>query len=513
MTHRFQAVKGTRDILPPESALWNRVEQTARRVFATYNFQEIRLPLFEETELFARSVGADTDIVAKEMYTFVDRPAELVAPRNIKEIGFYAHAAEQMLKASEIPNNESNREAIQGIREALVKAQERRLKLAAKGHANPEEIDAYANGFLVALYYAQSAQLGQKVTLRPEATASVVRAYIQHGLHTRPGLTKLYYIGPMFRRERPQKGRYRQFYQIGAEVLGSSDHPALDAEIIEMLLVFLDRCGLREYTLYVNSIGCSDCRPKYIERLRGELQKVKDQLGADSRRRIETNPLRVLDSKLPEEQLIIEKLPSILDHLCDACREHFQKFQQELKDRSLAYEINKRLVRGLDYYIRTTFEVTAPGLGAQNAICGGGRYDGLVELLGGPPTKGMGFALGTDRLLLALRQVEESGGKVRLDVFMVWLGASALRAARTLARRLREQGISTELLYEETKLKKALGLADKSSARYAVLIGEDELAQNKFTLRDMRSGQQRAMSESELLQELAVSAGASAAEE
>lgn len=428
MTHRFQAVKGTRDILPPESALWNRVEQTARRVFATYNFQEIRLPLFEETELFARSVGADTDIVSKEMYSFEDRDA-------------------------------------------------------------------------------------RSLSLRPEATASVVRAYIQHGLHTRPGLTKLYYIGPMFRRERPQKGRYRQFYQVGAEVLGSSDHPALDAEIIEMLLVFLDRCGLREYTLYVNSIGCSDCRPKYIERLRGELQKVKDQLGADSRRRIETNPLRVLDSKLPEEQPIIEKLPSILDHLCDACREHFQKFQQELKDRSLAYEINKRLVRGLDYYIRTTFEVTAPGLGAQNAICGGGRYDGLVELLGGPPAKGMGFALGTDRLLLALRQVEESGGKVRLDVFMVWLGASALRAARTLARRLREQGISTELLYEETKLKKALGMADKSSARYAVLIGEDELAQNKFTLRDMRSGQQRALSESELLQELAASAGASAAEE
>ena len=428
MTHRFQAVKGTRDILPPESALWNRVEQTARRVFATYNFQEIRLPLFEETELFAHSVGADTDIVSKEMYSFEDRDA-------------------------------------------------------------------------------------RSLSLRPEATASVVRAYIQHGMHTQPGLTKLYYIGPMFRRERPQKGRYRQFYQVGAEVLGSSDHPALDAEVIEMLLVFLDRCGLREHTLYVNSIGCSDCRPKYIERLRGELQKVKDQLGADSRRRIETNPLRVLDSKLPEEQLIIEKLPSILDHLCNACREHFQKFQQELKDRSLAYEINKRLVRGLDYYIRTTFEVTAPGLGAQNAICGGGRYDGLVELLGGPPTKGMGFALGTDRLLLALRQVEESGGKDQLDVFMVWLGASALRAARMLARRLREQGISTELLYEETKLKKALGLADKSSARYAVLIGEDELAQNKFTLRDMRSGQQRAMSESELLRELAASAGASAAKE
>ena len=457
MTHRFQAVKGTRDILPPESALWNRVEQTARRVFATYNFQEIRLPLFEETELFARSVGADTDIVSKEMFSFLDPP----------------------LTKEDIQFLEALRKAPQVVSEERF-----------------EQIHSRVS-----------------ISLRPEATASVVRAYIQHGLHTRPGLTKLYYIGPMFRRERPQKGRYRQFYQVGAEVLGPSDHPALDAEVIEMLLVFLDRCGLRQYMLYVNSIGCSDCRPKYVERLRSELQKVKDQLGADSRRRIETNPLRVLDSKLPEEQAVIEKLPSILDHLCDACREHFQKFQQELKARGLAYEINKRLVRGLDYYIRTTFEVTATGLGAQNAICGGGRYDGLVELLGGPPTKGMGFALGTDRLLLALRQVEESGGKDQLDVFMIWLGASALRAARTLARRLREQGISTELLYEETKLKKALGLADKSGARYAVLIGEDELAQSKFTLRDMRSGQQRAMSESELLRELAASAGATAAKE
>src|SRR5712692_10487786 len=301
MTERkqFRAIKGVRDILPPESALWNRVEQTAREVFATYGYGEIRLPIFEQTELFARSVGADTDIVSKEMYTFVDRD-------------------------------------------------------------------------------------DTSLTLRPEATASVVRAYIEHGMHTWPGNVKLYYVGPMFRRERPQKGRYRQFYQIGAEVLGPSDHPAIDAELIEMLLVFFDRVGLAGATLYIHSIGCKECRPAYVAGLRAELGKVQDKLGADSQRRIETNPLRVLDSKLPEEQAIIEKLPRIADHLGAACREHFAQLQEQLNRRDIAYEVNWRLVRGLDYYMRTTFEITAPGLGAQNAICGGGRYDGLVELRGGP---------------------------------------------------------------------------------------------------------------------------------
>ncbi|MEE9234242.1 MAG: histidine--tRNA ligase [Candidatus Acidoferrales bacterium] len=418
MKRGFQAVKGTRDILPPDSALWNHVEQTAREVFRVYNFQEIRLPIFEETELFARSVGADTDIVSKEMYTFEDRD-------------------------------------------------------------------------------------GTSVSLRPEATASVVRAYVEHGLHTRPGLTKLYYIGPMFRRERPQKGRFRQFYQIGAEVLGPSDHPALDAEIIELVMVFIERCGLRGCALYVNSIGCSQCRPKYVETLRGALQKVKSKLGPDSQRRIETNPLRVLDSKVEAEQPLIEKLPSILDHLCSACRDHYEKVKQELKDRGVPFEENWRLVRGLDYYVRTTFEVTAPGLGAQNAVCGGGRYDGLVELLGGPPTKGTGWALGTDRLILALQQATTAKPETPLDVFLVWLGQPAYARARQLARRLRDAGTSVDLTYEEAKLKKALGLADRAGARFALILGENELAQNKITLREMQSGHQRSLSEDELLKELA----------
>lgn len=398
-------------------------------------------------------MGADTDIVQKEMYTFTDTPAQ------------HAQIVSEL------------------------------QKLAAVGEFKEAEILArdLPRNVLADLLRAPS------IALRPEATAQVVRAYIEHSVYQQPGLVKLYYIGPMFRRERPQKGRYRQFYQIGAEVLGSSDHPAIDAEVIEMLMVFLDRCGLRERTLYVNSIGCASCRPKYVELLRKELQKVKSKLGPDSQRRIETNPFRVLDSKLESEQPIIEKLPSILDHLCDACREHFEQFQQELKDRGIGYEINWRLVRGLDYYMRTTFEITAPGLGAQNAICGGGRYDGLSELLGGPPTKGIGWALGTDRFLLALGHATKSEAKVELDAYIAWLGEAARREAQRLARLLRERNLRLEVAYEETKLRKALELADKLGARFAVILGEDELKQGKVSLREMATGQQQLVTEAELL--------------
>src|SRR5271156_4369320 len=266
---QFRAIKGTRDILPPDSALWNWFARTAREGFESYGFGDIRLPIFEETDLFARSVGADTDIVGKEMYTFADRDET-------------------------------------------------------------------------------------SISLRPEATASVVRAFIEHGMHTLPGNVKLYYAGPMFRRERPQKGRYRQFYQVGAEVLGQSDAPGIDAEILEMLLVLFKRVGLAKTNLYVNSIGCKECRPKYVELLREELRKLKDRLGPDSQRRIETNPLRVLDSKLPEEQAIIEKLPRISDHLCAECREHFAKLKEELSLRGIPYEENWRLVGGPGFFNRTT---------------------------------------------------------------------------------------------------------------------------------------------------------------
>jgi histidyl-tRNA synthetase len=419
---KFQAIKGVRDILPPESALWNRVEEAAREVFAAYGYGEIRLPIFEPTELFARSIGVETDVVSKEMYTFEDRE-------------------------------------------------------------------------------------DTSVTLRPEATASAVRAYIEHGMHTRPGNVKLYYIGPMFRRERPQKGRYRQFYQIGIELLGQSDHPALDAEVIEMLMAFFERIGLQGRALSINSIGDKECRPKYVEQLRAALREVKDVLGPDSQRRIETNPLRVLDSKLPEEQSIIEKLPRIAEHLCDACREHYAELKRQLALRGVGYQENWRLVRGLDYYMRTTFEVTAAGLGSQDAVCGGGRYDGLVEQLGGPAgTKGIGFAIGTDRVILSLEQAHKDGGQGGaakpaggIEVYLAWMGAAAYPAAVALAQKMRRQGTAVELPVVEMKFGKSLSLADRLGARYAVILGEEELASKQFTVKRLADGDQKKLSESDLL--------------
>ena len=321
-------------------------------------------------------------------------------------------------------------------------------------------------------------------------------------MHALPGNVKLYYMGPMFRRERPQKGRYRQFYQIGAEVLGQSDAPAIDAEVLEMLLVFFKRVGLTRTTLYVNSIGDKNCRPQYVELLRAELLKVKDQLGPDSQRRIETNPLRVLDSKLPQEQEIIAKLPRISDHLCAECREHFAKLKEELKLRGIVYEENWRLVRGLDYYTRTTFEVIAEGLGSQNAVCGGGRYDGLVELLGGPPTKGIGFAIGSDRAILS---IQESAicRSCRASTYSSRGWASQATRLRWASREsCASHGISVELPGEEMKFKKSLNLADKLGARYALIIGRDEVASGTFTLKRLADADQQKLSEYELLEYL-----------
>jgi histidyl-tRNA synthetase len=429
---QYRAIKGTRDILPPDSALWNWFEQAAREVFESYNFREIRLPIFEQTELFARSVGTETDIVSKEMFTF-------------------------------------------------------RLPDGSERLAQED---------------AGISQAGDPVSLRPEATASTMRAYIEHNLQALPGNVKLYCIGPMFRRERPQKGRYRQFYQVNAEILGQSDAPAIDAELLEMLRMFFTRVGLTRTTLYINSIGDKNCRPQYIELLRQELLKVKDQLGPDSQRRIETNPLRVLDSKLPQEQEIIAKLPRISDHLCVDCREHFAKLKQELKLRGIAYEENWRLVRGLDYYTRTTFEVIAEGLGSQNAVCGGGRYDGLVELLGGPPTKGIGFAIGSDRAILSLQESGNLPHLPSLDVFVAWMGEPTYPTAVGLARKLRESGLSVELPGEEMKFKKSLNLADKLGARYALIIGSDEVMSGNFTLKRLADADQKKLSQYELLEYL-----------
>ena len=301
----IKAVRGTRDLLPPDTALWNFVEKTVREVFAAYNFQEIRTPIFEETQLFSRAVGEETDVVSKEMYTWEDR-----------------------------------------------------------GRAESDR--------------------GQSLTLRPEATAGIVRAYIEHKMWDR-GLNKLYCMGPMFRRERPQKGRYRQFYQIDAEVIGpasaGSASPVRDAEILEMLATLLDRLGIKGWTLEMNSVGSSAERVKFNEALRVALEPVKDKMCADCQRRAVTNPLRVLDCKVPEDQPIIEKLPRISQFLEEDSRKHFEQVQQILKAVGVEFQINDRLVRGLDYYTRTAFEFTHGALGAQNAILGGGRYDGCRSRL------------------------------------------------------------------------------------------------------------------------------------
>jgi histidyl-tRNA synthetase len=310
----------------------------------------------------------------------------------------------------------------------------------------------------------------------------------------------------MFRRERPQKGRYRQFYQIGAEVLGGTDAPAIDAEVIEMLITYFDKVGLQGATLDINSIGCRNCRPKYVELLRAELTKVKDQLGPDSQRRIDTNPLRVLDSKLESEQPIIAKLPRIADHLCEDCKAHYAAVKHELDLRGVKYQENWRLVRGLDYYMRTTFEITAPGLGSQNAVCGGGRYDGLVELLGGPPTKGIGFAIGEDRLILSLQESGKAqaqparlGGQGR-DVYIAWMGEKAYATAVGAAKKLRNADFSVELPPVEQKFGKALGQADKLGAKYALILGDNEVTSGEWTLKTLATGEQAKFTEPDLLQ-------------
>jgi histidyl-tRNA synthetase len=450
---KFQAIRGTRDLLPPETALWNRVEQAAHEVFATFGFGEIRLPIFEPTQLFARAVGGDTDIVSKEMYTFADRMDD-----------------HPELEAWWTKVKNENTDAVSATRRG-------KMILARP----PEDLQI------------------PLISLRPEATASVCRAYIEHNMQQLPQPVKLYYMGPMFRRERPQKGRYRQFYQIGAEALGGSDAPAIDAEVIEMVMTFFDRLESQGVQLDINSIGDKNCRPKYVELLRAELLKVKDKLGPDSQRRIETNPLRVLDSKLESEQPIIAKLPRIADHLCEECAAHYASVKHQLEMRGVIYRENWRLVRGLDYYMRTTFEITAKGLGSQNAVCGGGRYDGLVELLGGPPTKGIGFAIGEDRLILSLPESGKGAVVTGRDVYIAWMGERAHATAIRSAKDLRKAGFSVELPPVEQKFGKALGHADKLGAKYALILGDNEVSEGLWTLKTMSDGSQQKLTESQLV--------------
>src|SRR5271170_8004477 len=381
----IKAVRGTRDLLPPDTDLWNRVDATVRDVFARYNFHEIRTPVFEDTQLFSRSVGEETDIVSKEMFTWED-----------------------------------------------------------KARAQSEK--------------------AQSLTLRPENTAGVVRAYIEHGLDRQSTLQKLYYIGPQFRRERPQKGRYRQFYQIGAEIIGppsaGSESPARDAEVLEMLATLLDEVGLHGWTLQLNSVGSAGDRARFNEALQAALAPVVGQMCSDCQRRAVTNPLRVFDCKVPADQPIIDTLPRISQFLDEGCRKHFDAVKEILTQVGVPFTLNDRLVRGLDYYTRTAFEFTHGALGAQNAILGGGRYDGLSEALGGPAAPGIGFAIGEDRLVLALKESAEAVQR-KPDVYIAPLGAGMDREAARLARELRRRDIVADLGDETFRLKKSFETASK----------------------------------------------------
>jgi histidyl-tRNA synthetase len=417
----IKAVRGTRDLLPPDTALWNFVEAAVRDVFRAYNFQEIRTPIFEATELFARGVGEETDIVAKEMYTWEDR-----------------------------------------------------------GRAESDK--------------------GQSLTLRPEATAGIVRAYIEHKLGDR-GLNKLYCIGPMFRRERPQKGRYRQFYQIDAEIIGppsaGSESPARDAEVLEMLATLLDRIGITDWNLELNSVGTPADRVQFNEALRKALQPV-GQMCEDCQRRAVTNPLRVFDCKVPEDQPIIETLPRITQFLGEDSRKHFEAVQAILTKVGVPFSLNDRLVRGLDYYTRTAFEFTHGALGAQNAILGGGRYDGLSEALGGPAAPGIGFAIGEDRLVMSLQEKAPAESVLRKpDVYIAPMAGLNGDAAR-LARELRRHDLVVELGDDAFRLKKSFEAAAKVGAKYILIVGENEVKADAFALKNLATGEQVAIARADL---------------
>ena len=395
------AIKGFNDILPTESGRWQHIEQAARRVFELNGFSEIRVPIMEKTELFCRSIGDATDIVEKEMYSFID-----------------------------------------------------------KGE--------------------------NAVTLRPEGTAGVMRAFIEHKLYAQDPIAKMYYLGPMFRYERPQKGRYRQFHQIGAEITGVHD-PLADAQVLNMLVRFFREIGLDEPQLQVNSLGCPDCRPAYRAALIEFLEQRVDSLCEDCRRRLSTNPLRALDCKVPGCIEATAGAPSMLDNLCGACDEHFTAVKSYLALTQTPYSINPRMVRGLDYYTRTTFEMVTGLLGSQSAVAAGGRYDGLISQLGGPSIPGIGFALGVERVALLLGEKDFSR---QPDLFMATMGAGERAFAFRLMFDLLQSGVKVEMDYEGKSLKSQMRRADKLGARYCVVIGENEVVSGRAQIKRMADGNQ-----------------------
>lgn len=399
------APRGTYDILPGDSRRWQYIEESVSRIFHAYGYEEIRTPMFEHTELFVRGIGETTDIVQKEMYTFVD------------------------------------------------------------------------NG-------------GRSLTLRPEGTASVARAYLEHKMFSEAQPVKMYYIGPMFRYERPQAGRYRQLYQFGAEALGTSD-PVADVEMIAMPFELYRTLGLKSLEVQVNSIGCPECRPKYRAALVEWLKEREDKLCKTCQSRLERNPLRVLDCKEAQCQAATEGAPRTIDFLCQECEKHFASVQNYLRILEIPFTVNPRLVRGLDYYTKTVFEVVSTAVGAQSALCGGGRYDGLVEEVGGRSTPGVGFAAGMDRLMLALaNEGIELPVSMRYDVFVAALGEEPRKKAVELTFALRTKGIRTDLDYGSRSLKAQMKAADRDGAKLVLILGDDELKRGVAVVRRMDTSEQ-----------------------
>ncbi|MGI5902046.1 MAG: histidine--tRNA ligase [Desulfitobacteriia bacterium] len=401
----IQRLRGTQDIVPGEIEKWHYLEEQIRKICAVYGYQEIRTPIFEATELFQRGVGETTDIVNKEMYTFLDKKQ-------------------------------------------------------------------------------------RSLTLRPEGTAAVCRAYVENKLYTQTLPVRMYYQGPMFRYENPQAGRYRQFHQFGVEVLGSDD-PLIDAEVIQLLWDFFQRLGLRGLEVHINSVGCPECRLEHREKLQGFLEEKIEKLCQDCKVRFEKNPLRILDCKNQTCQELTKGAPTTLDTLCLFCREHFESVQNYLNVSGLDYSINPKMVRGLDYYQKTAFEVMAEGIGAQSAICGGGRYDGLVKEIGGPQTPGIGFAVGMERILalmenqkIDLESLEEN------KVIIITLGEKAEIEGFKFLKELRKENIPTLMALTGKSLKSQMKYTDRMGANYALIIGEEELNRNVITLRNMKLGTQ-----------------------
>jgi len=410
----LQAIRGTRDILPTESPLWVTIEGLARHALSQSAYREIRTPIFEQTELFARGIGEATDAVGKEMYSFEDRG-------------------------------------------------------------------------------------GRSIALRPEITAGLVRAFIQNKLYAQGGVQRLWHIGPAFRYERPQAGRQRQFHQLDVEILGSRD-PRADVEIIAIATQILNTLGLTALTLDLNSVGSGEDRQKYRDALVAYFTPFKDELDKDSQDRLTRNPLRILDSKDKRTQEIVTDAPSLLDFLSDDSQKHFDGVQQLLTDLGISFNINPRLVRGLDYYTHTAFEIQSSDLGAQATVCGGGRYDGLVKQLGGPDTPAIGFGMGIERLVILLEEMGRYDTDPLLDIYLISRGEKAESQSVTLASELRKNGFSVEVDLSGSAFGKQFKRADRSGAALGLILGDAEAEAEKVQLKWLGSGDQSEMSQADLIE-------------